>query len=467
MKCHLQGIRRYRIEYICLAVLLVYVFLTMCYQDLTVAARFGVTFVESLFDGEPLSFYYNSNNAGFNVEGANYDILYFILYGIWDLPVTILAHTIGIDTASAGCLMWYKVPIILALLASIYEICQIAHLLGVDPERDAEITLIALTTATFFYPVMIACQCDILSVLPCLIATRALFEDNIRVSVIWFAISLLIKPLVVFWMILAVLYYHRNIVRIVLDCIMAVLPLAITRLAYDCSPSHPHARQPSLSEDPSIFYQLGLPIDNDATASVFILLFLGLCIIAYLHRGSVQAKQDRLKFLLLLYALWTAFLFTVSIAPNWIAYAAPITVLLVVLLGDADVLLLEFVGSMALMVHHMLLRPWVYGGGMTYYYLVMGGLFSDREQAASGSTVAGILRTFNIQNYEPIVNAVSLGCYLAIGYIAYRRLYKEEPVQTDTKPGVISTRVVIWLRILGLYGFVAATIVALMKILRG
>lgn len=467
MKCHLQGIRKYRLEYIAIAVLFVYVFLTMCYQDLTVSARFGVTFIESLFDGEPLSFYYNSNNAGFNVEGANYDILYFILYGIWDLPITILAHTIGIDTASAGCLMWYKIPIILALLASVYEICQLAHLLGVDPDRDAEITLIALTTATFFYPVMIACQCDILSILPCLIATNALFHDNIRKSILWFAMALLVKPLVVFWMILAVLYYHRNIVLVVLDCLVAVMPLAITRLAYEFSPSHPHARQPALSEDPTIFYSLGLPIDNNATASIFILLFLGLCIVAYLHRGGLCSKQERMKFFLLLYALWIGFLYTVSLAPNWIAYAAPITVLIIVLCNDADILLLELIGSLALMVHHMLLRPWIYGGGMTYYYLIFHGLFTDREQAASGSTVAGIIRAFNIQSYEPIINAISLGCYVAIGCIAYRRLYKETPVAADTDRGVISTRVVLWLRILCLYGFAAATIGALLKILNG
>lgn len=467
MNCKFVNIRKYRLEFAAIAVLLVYIFLTMCYQDVTVSARFGVTFVESLFDGEPLSFYYNSNNAGFNVEGANYDILYFIIYGIWDLPVTILSHTIGLDTASAGCLMWYKIPLIAAMFAAIYEICQIAHDLGVDEERDAEIVLISMTTATLFYPVWIACQCDILSILPCLVATRALFQDNIRKSVLWFALALLIKPLVIFWMILAVVYYNRNLIRIAVQCIVAIVPLVITRLAYEFSPSHPHARQPALSEDPSNFYNVTIPIGGGATVSVFILLFLLLCIAAYMHHTNITARQDRIAYLMLLYALWIGFLYFVSIAPNWIAYAAPITILILVLCNDADILLLELVGGLALMIHHILLFPWVYGGGMTYYYLILGGLFSDREQAASGATVAGIVRTFNIQSYEPIVNAASLGCYLAIGYIAYRRLYKGQHAPTEKESGVLTTRVAIWLRILCLYGFVAATLIVLVKILRG
>ena len=54
-----------------LGALLVFSYLTMCYMDVTVAPRFGVTFIESLFDGKPLSFYANSNMLGINVEGAN------------------------------------------------------------------------------------------------------------------------------------------------------------------------------------------------------------------------------------------------------------------------------------------------------------------------------------------------------------------------------------------------------------
>lgn len=467
MKCQLPDIRKYRLEYICIAVLFVYVFLTMCYQDVTVAPRFGIDFVESLFDGEPLSFYYRSNLAGYNAEGANYDIGYFILYGIWDLPITILKHTIGIDTASAACLMWYKVPLILALLVSIHELLALSHLLGVSSDRDAEIMLITLTTATVFYPVWVACQCDILPITLCLIATHALFEDHTRQALLWFALALLVKPFAVFWLILAVLYCNRNILVIGIKCVLAAVPFLVTRLAYEYSPSHPHARQPALTENPDVFWDLTIPIGNDSSVSVFILLFVVICIAAYLHRGAMTARKDRIGFLLLLYAMWTGFVFTVSVAPYWIAYAAPAIILLLVLCGDADLLWLDLVGGLALIAHHILLTPWVYGGGMTYYYLIFHSLFSDREQAASGATVAGILRRFNIQSYDPVVNAVSLGCYLAIGIIAYRRLFLERPVPADTKNAARSTRIVLWFRILALYGFVAATILVLLTILHG
>lgn len=459
--------RKYCLEYLSVIVLFIYVFLTICYQDVTVAPRFGVTFVESLFDGEPLSFYANSNVAGFNVEGANYDIGYFILYGIWDLPVTILKHTIGIDTASAGCLMWYKLPLVIAFLAVIHELLAIAHLLGADHKHDAEIILITITTATFFYPVWIACQCDILPILLCLAATRALFLNNVRQSILWFALALLVKPFALFWMLLAVLYHNRNLVRIVKECVCACLPLGITRLAYEFSPSHPHARQPALTENPAAFWDVTLPIGNGSSASVFIIVLMLVFIAAYIHRSDLSQQRDRIVFLLLLYIMWTSFVYTVSVAPYWIVYMAPVTVLLLALCNDADLLLLDLLGGATLIVHHILLTPWVYGGGKTYYDLLLHGLFTDEEQAASGATVAGIIRAFNIQSYEPVINAVSIGCYAAIGYIAYRRLVDGRSVKTDHESYVISTRVAIWIRILFLYAFIAATLITLIHILRG
>lgn len=467
MNCRIPGWRKYRLEYLSVIVLLIYVFLTICYQDVTVAPRFGIDFVESLFDGEPLSFYYNSNLAGYNVEGANYDIGYFILYGIWDLPITILKHTIGINTASAGCLLWYKLPLVIAFLAVIREILALAHMMNVDAERDAEIILITMTTATFFYPVWIACQCDILPILLCLMATRTLFQDNTRKCILWFALALLVKPFALFWMILAVLYHNRSLVRIAIECICACLPLLITRMAYEYSPSHPHARQPALSENPAAFWDVTLPLGNNASASIFILIFLLLCIAAYMHRSDLSQQRDRIGFLMLLYVLWTTFVFSVSVAPYWIVYLAPVTVLLLILCNDTDLLLFELLGGVTLIVHHILLTPWVYGGGKTYYDLIFHGLFHDEEQAASGATVAGLVRAFNIQSYESIMNAISLGCYVAIGYIAYRRLLIKQSETTNENAGSVPMRIAIDLRVLALYGFICATLIVLIHILRG
>ena len=93
-------------------------FFTMYYADITVTSRFSLIFLDSLFDGSPLSFYSNALASGIAPEGAVYDIGMYIIFAVWNLPVWILQKTARLNAMSVGALLWVKLlPVLCAFLS--------------------------------------------------------------------------------------------------------------------------------------------------------------------------------------------------------------------------------------------------------------------------------------------------------------------------------------------------------------
>jgi|GEM_PF-1590851 len=488
-----------RTYFIFLGALLIFSYLTMCYMDVTVAPRFGVTFIESLFDGKPLSFYANSNMLGINAEGANYDMGYFILYGIWDIPVYLLNHFFGVDTGSAGCLLWYKLLLVIFLFASIWQIRAITELCGAGvtggisgnkPDESSaaglnlshgdDLTLLYLTAPTIFFPVFVACQCDIMPIFFSLAATRRFMQGQYRQCIGLMAIAMTFKPFPLFWLLLLILYKNRNPFKIIFDFACGCSLFVLSRLLYKYSPSFPDARQAAMTEDPKTFFAVTFPA-GAGEVSVFFVAVLLIYIVAYAHQSRSENKgeeaaaqamsvtgsdhyRDNQKLLLCLYGIWTSFVLFVPMPPYWSIYFAPAAVLLIYLCQDETMMLVELIGSAALTATYILDFSWVYGGGRTFYYLLLHGLFENEQQAADGNTIAGLLRAFNIQSYEPILNAIYAACFIYIGISAYKKLMNKENVTTDINESGLKMNFA--LRLLFLYGFVLVTLGAMVMTLQ-
>ena len=465
--------RGYFIEFFAFALIGAFCILTVCYMDITVAPRFGVTLIDSLFDGELLSFYHLSNIAGINAEGANYDMGYFIIYGIWDFPVWVLHHLFQIDTGNTWCLIWYKIPLLFFTFITARETVQVAKLCGIMKDSEREVLLLFLTTSVLFFPVMIACQCDIISVAFAMGATRLMMENRYRSGLLLFAVSMTVKPFTILWLALCVAYQNRNLFKTIFDFACGCSLFLLSRGLYLLSPSHPGARQRALTEDPAALWSTTISVGNGEISLFFVVIVIVL-IAAFANRESLLEISGRRKLLVYLYVLWGAFLVVVGIVPYWAVYFAPVSVLVMCMAGSEAAMLMDLAVNVAFTAIMIMRFTWVYGGSRTFSYLLLKRFFVDEKMASDGITVSGFLTTLHMHHFVPVLFAIVAGGVIYIGYSAWKKypilgvIGYDKAQDRETPSGfdedTVFYRSVRWeilLRLLFLYGFIALALAAM------
>ena len=462
--------------------LCVYCVLTVCYADLTVSARFGVTFVDALFDGKPLSFYHLANLAGITHEGAIYDIGYYILYGLWDFPVWVLHKLTGLATDNTWCLIWYKGPLVIFTVLSALETVKMAESCGVIGKytegREAalqekqKIILLYITSVTVFFSVFISCQCDVIPLYFVLKGTNYYFEDRRWSFLAMFSAAMSMKPFPVFWLALLIVFRQKRLDRIIADCLLGSGGFIISRVLYYFSPSFPAERQKAMTENPLLFLNVMIEGGRGKISLFFAVLVL-ILIFAFADKCDIHSIVSRKKLMVYLYCVWGAFIIFTGAVPYWTIYFAPASVLVVYMLHSDAAMLTDLAVNIALAVTFILRYTWVYGGSMTYSYLLLKPLLTE-EMAADGNTVAGILRHFYMQEFEPMFHAIVFAGMLYIAYSAFKTIHNEGngamsggKAQKEAAIEESNVKDYMPLRILFLCGFVAMTLVALWTTLMG
>lgn len=405
--------------------------LLMFYQDGTVGPRFGLYFLDSLFDGKPFSFYGVALQAGINEEGANYDIGFYLLYGLWELPIWIFRHFAYINETSPLCLIWYKLLPVLFLFHSAKLIRDIAELLGFTYETQKVCSEWYLFSPLTFFPIFVACQCDIIPLTLCLAATKYWMKGDFHKPLILFACAMLTKPFAIFWLLLYCIMENRKILQILGNFLFCVFPMLIFRFLYYFSPSFPAARRPAKSENISLFLDSSVPLGSGAL-SLFVFTLLILYLYAWMNPHFTSSKTDSKQahnrsIVFLLWSIWLSFILFVGVAPYWIIYFAPFSILILPYCHDSTkAAFLDLTAGSALILHFIFIYPWVYGGSMTYGYSFLSRIASNAHIYESGITLAGVLRTFRIDRLLPAITALYTASWLICGSSAIINTYKKK-----------------------------------------
>lgn len=143
----------------------VFAFFFMSHPDLWETANHSYVFLESVFSGNFMNFYEfcaAHNNTYYYLNVANYNIMIYILFGLWELPVFIFNHIFGLPLNEMFIIYWAKVVSVSFYIGCGYMVKKLCCELGIKEEQARLAALFFLFNPVAFYSPMAMGQYDTL-----------------------------------------------------------------------------------------------------------------------------------------------------------------------------------------------------------------------------------------------------------------------------------------------------------------
>lgn len=413
---------------------LLFCLVTMFYADMTVTGPFSVLLWDALLDGKPFSFYGLCLSSGIAPEGAVYDIGLYAVFAVWNLPVWLLHHLAGVSLTAPGALLWYKLLPTAAALAGVNAVREIAGALGAGEQEARESGVFFLLSSMVILPVFVTAQydsmplyCILRGVLWYLREPEALGEEKRRAHrrcLLWFALSLVLKPLGILILFLLVILREKRLLRIAGEMGKGCSLLLVCKLVCSVSADYRASASGFLAQHLPDLLEARLS-GGYGEISLFALGLVLLYLAAYLYDGSEREPEENGRMAVVFaYGIWAVFCAFGNMTPYWTIYLAPFLVLTIGLGGRRRIQLLfaDLVGELALVMVLIMKFSWVYGGEKTFAYLLLKPQCGKILSGERAVTVAGALRSLSIETYLPVLEAILVGWLLMTGIAAYRNV---------------------------------------------
>lgn len=425
--------------------------LTMYYADITVTAQFSLTFIDSLFDGRFASFYNNALATGIAPEGAVYDVGLYLIFAIWGVPVWFLRKFAGINALGVCSLLWFKMLLVLFLFESVILVKKISLELGFSKKNSEYICWTYALSMLLVFPVLVAAQYDIIPLVFILFGIwKWIQRDKIKYMVS-FAVAFTMKPFALFAFIIILLLEEKKILKIVVTGLFSIMPFVVCKGIYLINPTNQASNNSFAGQMfPKLLkstFQSG-----QGSVSVFFLIFVLLCMIAYIYKPGNDYKLVGRHFIWIMFILWSSFCLFVDVHPYWVVYLAPF--LSIIVFYDRTntnfMMILDLVINVGTIVLMIIQYSWVYGGQTTFAYLLLKPVY-ERIDHENISTVAGVLKALNIAQLQPIISATVLGAIICVAFLSWRGMV----VYNDDEKEIIIYPWHMRIRILILYAWMA------------
>lgn len=471
-----------RAEWIVLGLILSYCYLTMCYRDIVTTMydayhMWSFAFSEDIFY---LTDWLSSTAYGFS---------FFIIFGLGELPVWIVGRFfLGRDIVTTiPALLWMKLYLLLFVLFICRELLKIAELTGIDKKRQKWLIFFYLSSLLVVLPVFHIAQYDVIGSYFTLLGVRYFLEKKDKGFFLAFAIAMPMKYFALFVFVPLVLIRFKNVFRIALSMVLGfcgvlfdkvilgrLLPmLGIAmgigngRVNYDrvaitqmpkllMAGGTDEAVVEAIQSGSSVMESMGVSylVENtiqigEYRASVFVLVFLLICIAAYvLKRGEGEKENQRIVYFAFC-GMATFFLFSYSWNSYWLVILAPYLMLVVFmkekLLGINCIL--ELLLSIGFVIQKMIIQFWVFGGGFTYTFLA----FKYMRQRTMDTFY--LLNKYHFVEFQPVIYALSVASMIGLTIINLPSFHIEERVER-----IRFSRTWIWARLAALLIFIGAGI---------
>lgn len=461
--CRIRQLLNYfsKVDIFFTMIMFIFCFLTMYYADITITGQYGLTFIDSLFDGRILSFYENALSSGIAPEGAVYDIVTYFIFGIWSIPIWILNKLVGISALSVGSLLWFKLLPTLFLLGAAYILIKISEELGFNQKTSSFISLIFILSLSAFFPVFVAIQYDVISLFFMLLGILGFFRNENKKFLIFFAISMTIKPMTLIVLFLFIVIKNKNIIKILIQMLGGCSLMIVCKMIYSANAAYRQSCSGFLAKNVGNVFESSIS-GSFGNISIFVACVILIYLIAYFHKESANDKR-----LLIIYSfiLWASFCAFGSMTSYWTVYMTPFAVVTLFIAADKQnvdrLLIVDLIYNILLILLMVMKFSWVYGGDLTYSYLILKSLCSDAISGIQGTTVAGILRHLGIEGVLPGISAVFTVCMFYIAYIALRKVNSDsELLEVDSSCTNIC-KYHIRFRVITIYVWILITLFAL------
>lgn len=140
-------------------------FFFMSHPDIWETANHSYVFLECLFSGQFLDFYEvvaAHENWYYYINGANYNILIYIIFGIWELPVFIIHQLFSLPLDESFMIHWAKAVPCFFYLGCGVMLQKLAQKLGLTKEKATMAAMFFLFNPIAFFSPMVMGQYDTL-----------------------------------------------------------------------------------------------------------------------------------------------------------------------------------------------------------------------------------------------------------------------------------------------------------------
>lgn len=392
----------YRLSFILYAFFFLITFTLFYYTDLKSLTIWTTNIWDTLFTTGNLRNYYaysaqNIYHLDHVMVGS--DILIYIPWAVWNLPIWFLQKYYSLDIINhAGMLLYSKCFLLVVFAFILYLTTQISKIML--PDSSDYKKGIFLSATSFFVLTAIAYigQNDVLVIAPFLAGLLALLKGHKFRFLIWGSISIAFKPFLAFSIIALLLLYEKNLLKVFIGGAFSFWLYFTQKLLFVNAPSYTESLEYGpMKSSVSLLFQhvLGLP-RNGAS---FFMLGLGLMYIAAYFTVFCKEKKEQYTIYYAVAPLIALFLFTPYEFYRPI-YLIPLLYILFITKPDyyRTNLILEIVATASLIVYFLFSEPLFYHPGYTwgqdispytipsiylhllpyvenYYYYIPGALF--------------------------------------------------------------------------------------------
>ena len=302
---------------------LLFAHVTFMFMDLTNTIENSNFLIDAIREGRFLDFYEISAERAHTNWAANYNLLIYVIFGIWQLPLYVLAHVCERTYLEwLPSMLWSKTLVLLFSLGVAWMIARITRLCVDDgDEADGAVlprlaAFLYLSSMATLFSVGLCGQLDAISSFFSLWGVYAYIKHDIKRFWLFFAIA---APLKMFALLLAlplVLAREKRLPRALLFWASMAVLIVIERFVFAGSPSYRVALA-SQSRD-AISYVLSVNIGLDLSFAPFVAGYLVLVLWAYIKCGFTRHEAVWCGL-----AIWGGFVALSPLTKHWVYLFAP------------------------------------------------------------------------------------------------------------------------------------------------
>lgn len=299
----------------------------VCFQhpDIWETSNHSWILLESVFRGEFLDFYrvIEAHTAPlYYINGANYNIAVYLLFGLWQLPVFAVCRLFGLAVNEYFLIFWSKALCALGLAFCGWLVMRLGRGLGLS-QADCRWAglLLALWPAAFFGTLVMG-QYDVFCLAATLIALLHYQKGRLRQFTAWMGAAALFKffPLLVFLPLL--LLAEKRPGKLILHGLGSLWLLAPTTLLFWGRTSEAASFTVSMV---SRLFAVSLP-GGMGDLPVFVCLYaLGLVVCWFWRPEAARLRGPLAVYICL--AVYSLLLLCIHWHPQWVVLLAPFWVL--------------------------------------------------------------------------------------------------------------------------------------------
>lgn len=418
-----------KIGRILLGIILTFSFFSFFYNDMWITYNHSMSFLDCLFSGNFLGFYEYTLEHMYLGLPADYFLLIYILFGIWNFPTWFISRVIT-PLPEVVLLLWCKGIILLFTWLTFKALKKILEQADC---KDTSFTLFLLCSSLCFaIPIFAIGQYDIITIFLVLFGVlQALKDEKISWKVmLLFAIAMPIKMFSVFSYIFLVLLMEKRIRYIIRDLAVSVVGCVLCVLPFISRSSFSEAM--SYNKDGMMKVLEKTITGGISEIPVFIVCFGALCVFAWLK--ETKDKKELIKYMMWLNAaLYVAFFIFVNAHPYWSVFMGAFLIVSMQMnaKNTQKIIILELLANVCLMIAQAMKYYWVYFTTGNLKWLLWKNVSAYSDYLGVNS-LTDLIKKLGCESFVPAVYALFAVLAVAVVVLCYPRETKNQMLADES-----------------------------------